>query len=59
MKQRRFYIAKHGMITFSLGKRFPTKARASHYAKSKRSSGYSARVVKTTDGYSVYTRRER
>ena len=59
MKQKRFSTAKHGMVTFGLGKRFPTKSKANYYAKSKRGSGYLARVVKDADGYSVYTRRER
>ena len=59
-KQKRFHSAKHGgTITFSLGKRFSTKARANVYAKNMRGRGYNARVVIEDSQYAVYTRRER
>lgn len=56
-KLRRFSTKAHGMITFGLGKRFTTKARAEGYAKQMRAKGMNARVIREGSLYAVYTRR--
>ena len=42
--------------TFNLDRRFPRKHDAEYRAWTQRQIGLKARVVKTKDGYAVYTR---
>lgn len=50
-------IRHFGGVAYSLDKRFTKKHDADYRAWTQREIGYKARVVKTKDGYSVYTRR--